>query len=95
MILPETTQTTLYFNGKVRDWITVLNQRLHKTAQKECRLVAESIRDIFIQECPIISKMLFNLEDAYECHILDRVLLEKYGVYETVKANSFKKLKHA
>jgi len=95
MILPETTQTTLYFNGKVRDWITVLNQRLHKTAQKECRLVAESIRDIFIQECPIISKMLFNFEDAYECHILDRVLLEKYGVYETVKVNSFKKLKHA
>lgn len=95
MILPETTQTTLYFNGKVRDWITVLNQRLHKTAQKECRLVAESIRDLFIQECPIISKMLFNFEDADECHILDRVLLEKYGVYEAVKANSFKKLKHA
>lgn len=93
MILPETTQTTLYFNGKVRDWITVLNQRLHKTAQKECRLVAESIRDIFIQECPIISKMLFNFEDAYDCHILDRVLLEKYGVYESVKANNFKKLK--
>lgn len=95
MILPETTQTTLYFNGKVRDWITMLNQRLHKTAQKECRLVAESIRDIFVQECPIISKMLFNFEDAYECHILDRVLLEKYGVYEAVKANSFKKLKNA
>lgn len=92
MILPETTQTTLYFNGKVRDWITTLNQRLHKTAQKECRLVAEAIRDIFVQECPIICKMLFNFEDAYDCHILDRVLLEKYGVYQTVKTNNYKKI---
>lgn len=93
MILPETTETVLIFNGKIRDWITTLNQRLHKTAQKECRLVAEEIRDIFIEECPVISKMLYNFEDAYECHILERVLLEKYGVYGMVKENGFKKLK--
>lgn len=93
MILPETTQTVLIFNGKIRDWITTLNQRLHSTAQKECRLVAEAIRDIFIQECPIISKMLYNFEDAYDCHILERVLLEKYGVYDMIKNNGFKKLK--
>jgi len=65
---------------------------LHKTAQKECRLVAEAIRYIFIQECPIISKMLFNFEDAYDCHVLDRVLLEKYGVYQMVKTNNYKKI---
>lgn len=93
MILPETTETVLIFNGKIRDWITTLNQRLHKTAQKECRLVAEAIRDIIIQECPVISKMLYNFEDAYDCHILERVLLEKYGVYEMIKANDFKKIK--
>lgn len=93
MVLPETTQTKLYFNGKVRDWITTLNQRLHKTAQKECRLPAEAVRDIFIQECPIISKMLYNFEDAYDIHILERVMLEKYGVYQTIKQNGFKKLK--
>lgn len=94
MILPETTQTVLIFNGKIRDWITTLNQRLHSTAQKECRLVAEAIRDIFIQECPVISKMLYNFEDAYNCHILERVLLEKYGVYDMIKNNGFKKLKN-
>jgi thymidylate synthase (FAD) len=94
MILPETTETVLIFNGKIRDWITTLNQRLHKTAQKECRLVAEAIRDIFIQECPVISNMLYNFEDAYDCHILERVLLEKYGVYEMIKANNFKKIKN-
>lgn len=93
MILPETTETVLIFNGKIRDWITTLNQRLHKTAQKECRLVAEEIRDIFIEECPVISKMLYNFEDAYDCHILERVLLEKYGVYGMVKENGFKKLR--
>jgi thymidylate synthase (FAD) len=93
MILPETTQTTLYFNGKIRDWLTTLNQRLHSTAQKECRLVAEAIRDIFIEECPIISAMCYNFEDAYDCHVLDRLLLEKYGVYQKVKDNGFKKLK--
>jgi thymidylate synthase (FAD) len=93
MMLPETTQTTLIFNGKIRDWITTLNQRLHETAQKECRMVAENIRDIFIQECPIISKMLFNFEDADKIHILDRVLLEKWGVYDIIKKNGFKKLK--
>lgn len=93
MLLPETTQTVLYFNGKVRDWITTLNQRLHSTAQKECRLVAEAVRDLFIAECPIISKMLFNFEDADKCHILDRILLEKYGVYQMVKDNDYKKLK--
>jgi thymidylate synthase (FAD) len=81
-ILPETTQTKLIMNGSIREWITTLNQRLHKTAQKECRLVAEAIRDIFINECPIISDALFNFECAYEVHILDRLVLEKYKVFK-------------
>jgi thymidylate synthase (FAD) len=81
-ILPETTQTKLIMNGSIREWITTLNQRLHKTAQLECRLVAEAIRDIFIQECPIIAQSLFNFECAYEVHILDRLVLEKYKVFQ-------------
>jgi thymidylate synthase (FAD) len=93
MILPESTQTVLYFNGKVRDWITTLHQRLHETAQKECRLIAEEIRDILIKECPIISKMLYNFEDADKIHILERVQLEKWGVYDMIKKNGFKKIK--
>ena len=77
-ILPECTSTQIYLNGTIRSWITFLNARLHKTAQKEVRLVAEQIRDIFIQECPIISASLFNFKGAYEVPILDRVVLEKY-----------------
>jgi thymidylate synthase (FAD) len=85
LILPETTQTKLIMNGGIREWITTLNQRLHKTAQKEIRLPAEAIRDILIQECPQISKALFNFEYAYDIHILERVVLEKYKVFDTVK----------
>lgn len=85
MILPETMQTKMYFNGNIRSWISFLNQRLHKTAQKEIRLVAESIRDSFIEECPVISKALFNFEDAYEIHVMERIVLEKYKVYGQVK----------
>jgi thymidylate synthase (FAD) len=87
MILPETTQTKIIFNGTLREWVTTLNQRLHRTAQKEVRLVAEAIRDCFIQEAPIISKAFFNFEDAYDIHLLERVVLEKYGVYQQVKSN--------
>lgn len=90
MILPETTQTKMYFNGNLRSWISFLNQRLHKTAQKEIRLIAEAIRDIIIQEIPVISKALYNFEDAYEIHIMERIVLEKYGLFEMVKNNGFK-----
>lgn len=93
MILPECATTKIIFNGTLREWITTLNQRLHKTAQKETRLVCEAIRDCFIIECPIISKCLYNFEDAYDIHLLDRLVLEKFGVYDLVKNNEFKKLK--
>jgi thymidylate synthase (FAD) len=83
-ILPEASTTKLICNGGIREWITTLNQRLHKTAQKECRLIAEEIRNIFIDQCPIISEALFNFEFADEIHILDRLILEKYDMFEKV-----------
>lgn len=93
MILPETATTVLYLNGTVRVWLSVLNQRLHETAQKEIRLIAQEIKDIFIRVCPIISEMVFNFEDAEKCHIFERIILEKYGVFSAIKKNDFKKLK--
>ena len=93
LILPECATTKIIFNGTLREWITTLNQRLHHTAQKETRLVSEAIRDCFMVECPIISKCLFNFEDAYKIHLLDRIVLEKFGVYELIKSNEYKKLK--
>lgn len=77
-ILPETTSTKLYLNGTVRSWITFLNARLHKTAQKEIRDIAEEIKDIFIDLLPITSKALYNFENAYEVPILDQLIINKY-----------------
>jgi thymidylate synthase (FAD) len=92
-ILPECTTTILHMEGSIRSWITLLNARLHQTAQKEVRLIAEQIRDVFITQCPIIAAALYNFEDAYDIHILERIVLEKYGVYSLIKNNKFKKVK--
>lgn len=78
MILPECTTTKLYLNGKVRDWITFLNVRLHKTAQKECREIAMEIARLMQQECPLICRMLGNFENAYEIPFLDQLILDKH-----------------
>lgn len=84
MFLPECTKTTIYMNFRIRELITFLNARLHHTAQKEIRLLAEKIKDIFIQECPIISTSLFNFEHADKFHILEQVVLEKYKLRDQV-----------
>ena len=93
LILPECTTTVLHMEGSIRSWITLLNARLHQTAQKEIRLIAEDIIVEFNKHCPVISKSLYNFEDAYDIHILERIVLEKYGVYEMIKSNKFKKVK--
>ena len=90
MILPLATQTKLNAKATLRQWITFLNARLHHTAQKEIRLVAECIKDAIISECPIISQCFFNFEDAYHIHFLERLVLEKYGVYSQVRQSIIK-----
>lgn len=57
-ILPLTTQTRLYMNGTIRSWIHYLEQRLDAHAQKEHRLIAEEIYEIFNQEFPQITEAL-------------------------------------
>lgn len=83
-ILPLATQTKINVTGNLRSWVTFLNARLHKTAQKEIRMVAEAIRDEFIKQCPVISQCFFNFENAYNIHVLERLVLEKYDVYQQV-----------
>jgi len=84
MVLPEATQTKLIMNGTIREWITMLNQRLHKTAQKEMREVAAAIAEEIKQQCPLISRMLFDFEHADEILLIDQLTLAKYGVREQV-----------
>jgi thymidylate synthase (FAD) len=58
MILPLTTQTTIYMVGDVRTWIFYLQQRTDKHAQLEHRQVALEIEKIFIQHFPNVAKAL-------------------------------------
>lgn len=89
-VLPLATTTKINMTANVRSIITFLNARLHKTAQKEIRLVAEAIRDIFITECPIISQCFFNFDNAYNIHILERLVLEKYKLYDLIDSTTGK-----
>ena len=85
-VLPECAMSRIYINGTLREFITYLNVRLHKHTEKKHRDVAEEIKKVFIQKCPIISEAFFNFESHEDIHILERLVLEKFGVYEDVIA---------
>lgn len=55
MILPMTTQTTIYMTGSIRSWIHFLEIRDDAHAQKEVQLIAREIKKIFIEQLPLIS----------------------------------------
>lgn len=55
MILPMSTQTTIFMSGTIRSWIHFLDIRDDTHAQLEVQLIAKEIKRIFIQELPIIS----------------------------------------
>jgi thymidylate synthase (FAD) len=77
-ILPETATSKLYMNGTLRSWITFLNVRLHETAQLEAREIAQGIRDVILEECPVISEAFLNFHNAEKVHFLDQLVLNKY-----------------
>ena len=59
MILPLNVQTTLYMKGNIRSWIHYLQLRTKEDTQKEHRLIAEEIKNIFKMEFPIIYGSIF------------------------------------
>jgi len=83
-VLPECSMSKIYINGTLREYITYLNVRLHKHTEKKHRDVAEEIKKVFIEKCPIISEAFFNFESHEDIHILERLVLEKFGVYQSV-----------
>ena len=60
MILPLTTQTTMYMKGNVRSWIHYINLRTEQNTQKEHREIAEECKNIFKQNFPATSEALWN-----------------------------------
>lgn len=60
MVLPLTTQTTLYMKGSIRSWIHYLQQRTHQDTQMEHREVAQGVMDIFAKHFPDIYEALYG-----------------------------------
>jgi thymidylate synthase (FAD) len=58
MVLPMATKTRIYMTGSVRSWIHFIKIRDDEHAQKEIREVARAIKDILVEELPIISNAL-------------------------------------
>lgn len=61
MVLPLTTQTTMYLKGTLRDWIFYLQQRLDPHAQLEHRQLAEEIRSIFKLHFPNVYEAITEM----------------------------------
>jgi thymidylate synthase (FAD) len=57
-VLPLGCSTKLYMNGTIRSWIHYLQLRTCHGTQKEHMDIANSIRDIFVQNLPVISEAL-------------------------------------
>lgn len=60
-LLPEgLTPTRLYMNGNMRSWIFYLKQRLDPSTQKEHRIIAEQVLQIFRQVAPVTAVAFFG-----------------------------------
>ena len=60
MILPLTTETTMYMKGSVRSWIHYISLRSEENTQKEHREIAEACKKIFKNNLPTVSQALWN-----------------------------------
>jgi thymidylate synthase (FAD) len=58
MVLPLTTQTTMYMKGSLRSWIHYIDLRAQENTQKEHRLIADECKKIFIDNFPVIAEAL-------------------------------------
>ena len=62
MILPLTTETTMYMKGSVRSWVHYIDLRTEENTQKEHREIAEECKNIFKQNFPNVSEALWSTE---------------------------------
>ncbi len=62
MILPLTTETTMYMKGSVRSWVHYIDLRTEENTQKEHREIAEECKRIFIENFPNVSEALWSVE---------------------------------
>jgi thymidylate synthase (FAD) len=58
MVLPLCTPTRIYMTGSVRSWIHYIKLRSAHGTQKEHMEIAESCRDVFKEQFPVVSEAL-------------------------------------
>ena len=58
MVLPLCTPTRIYMTGSVRSWIHYIDLRSAHGTQKEHMEIAESCKDIFKEQFPVVSEAL-------------------------------------
>ena len=59
VLLPEgLTETKMYMNGTVRSWIHYLKLRCGNGTQKEHKEIADMIKDIVLEELPVLKEVL-------------------------------------
>ena len=58
LLLPLTTETTMYMSGTIRSWVHYIDLRCQQDTQKEHREIAEACKKIFIENFPNISLAL-------------------------------------
>ncbi len=57
-ILPMNSKTRLYMTGSVRSWIHYLELRTQPDTQQEHRVIADGIREIFVEQFPTVAEAL-------------------------------------
>lgn len=62
MILPLTTETTLYMKGSIRSWVHYIELRTEQNTQKEHRDIADECKRIFVERFPSVSEALWEIE---------------------------------
>lgn len=59
-VLPLATPTRIYMNGTLRSWIHYLQLRCDPSTQREHREIAQQVKQIFVEQFPIISEVAFD-----------------------------------
>ena len=62
MILPLTTETTMYMKGSIRSWVHYIDLRAEENTQKEHRDIAKECKRIFMENFPNVSEALWAVE---------------------------------
>jgi thymidylate synthase (FAD) len=78
-VLPQNTCSSFAINATLRTWITLLNVRLHHHSQKETREVAELIKEILLEQCPLVAQAFNNFEGKKGVKFLSYMEYEETG----------------